>query len=415
MSQLEPDIDDEMLVTFLDGELPPEEANKLRLRIMADNDLKQRVDSLRASWELLDELPVPIPNLQLAQTTIELIAQGMAKSPRERTSDLFKKYRWLALGVASLLAIGAGWSISRWQANQITQSVVAELVVLTNFRNLDNIDSQAWLEKLATIENLEKAGLPLYVASDFPALPASRKQFKAWVDGLNTNQKLSLQAAYRSFVSADPVEQQTLRSIAGEITKSQSSKSDSLIKAYAGLLQSISQTEAFQIKAEEDLNKRAEQIQNVVRRELAIGYANHLSDDERSRIIDWCDDLKLSNSYFLNSDDPDAEIVRLLDVEAVNSNIQSDDIEDLINCVQTEGRELLQSLDLSLQTKVLKLWVYNSLPSALPKPQYTSEELLERFQKLPLQAQNELIYAPGNEVIKTLSQDASATDSSATD
>jgi hypothetical protein len=415
MSQLEPDIDDDMLVAFLDGELPPEEANKLKLRITTDNDLKQRVDALRASWELLDELPMPIPNLQLAQTTIELIAQGMAKSPRERATDLFKQYRWLALGVASLLAIGAGWSISRWQANQFTQSVVADLSVLTNFRNLDNIDSQAWLEKLATIENLEKAGLPLYVASDFPALPASRKEFKAWVDGLNTNQKMSLQAAYRSFVSADPVEQQTLRSIAGEITKSQSSNSDSLIKAYAGLLQSISQTEAFQIKAEEDLNKRAEQIQNVVRRELAIGYANHLSDDERSRIIDWCDDLKLSNSYFLNSDDPDAEIVRLLDVEAVNSNIQSADIEDLINCVQTEGRELLQSLDLSLQTKVLKLWVYNSLPSAQPKPQYTADELLERFQKLPLQAQNELIYAPGNEVIKTLSQDASSTDSSATD
>lgn len=404
MSPIEPTIDDETLVAFLDGELPIEEAEKLSQRMSADSELKQRVDALRTSWELLDELPSAIPNPQLAQTTIELITRGMVKSTDRGLGQILKRYRWLMLGLASTLALCLGIWSSKLQADQYTQAIIDDLAVLVNFRDLENIDSQQWLDKLASIENLEKAGLPLYINSNFPELPVASKEFETWISSLDTNQKLLLQGAYTTFSAADQNKKQTLRSIASSLTQSPTSPTVSLMRAYAGLLQR-SNTEAFQIRGEEDLDKREELIRGVVRRELAIGYANHLSENEKSRIIDWCDDLKGKNLYFLNSDDPDAEIVRLLDVESVDSMIQTEDIERLIGCVELEGQELLQSLTESLQTKVLKLWVYNSLPSSQPKPQYTSDELLFRFHKLPLERQNELIYAPGNEVIRMLSED----------
>ena len=69
------------------------------------------------------------------------------------------------------------------------------------------------------------------------------------------------------------------------------------------------------------------------------------------------------------------------------------------------GRDLLETLEPTLQTKILKLWVYNSLPTSRPRKQYTTSELLERFRKIPTPRQNQLIYLPSNEVIKRLSQD----------
>ena len=78
-----------------------------------------------------------------------------------------------------------------------------------------------------------------------------------------------------------------------------------------------------------------------------------------------------------------------------------------MQCVDQRGQELLKSLATSLQTKILKLWIVNSLPNIQPRAQYSSAELLDRFKRLPTQAQNELIYLPGTDVIKALSRDSS--------
>jgi hypothetical protein len=408
MSQLEPEIDDETLVAFIDGELTAEEVRRIDQLIATDSQLQRRVADLRSSWQLLDDLPAAKLNPQLAQTTIELIALSLSSSSSTGLWNLLLRYRLPALIVSTIAAVGLGFSVSSWQAYQQKKSIVDDLMVLVNFQDLDDVDSQAWLDKLASIENLEQAGMPLYEERTFPNLPKATSDFEGWVDALDINQKLSLQEAFRSFAAASPERQTNLRTIAKQVADAGTDKTHSLIKAYSALLRRINIVEAVQIKDEKDLDLRAKQVQEVVRREMAIGYANNLSEEEKSRIQDWCDDLKDSSLDFFD----DAEIVRLLGIEPIESNFRSDDIANLIQCIEPAGRELLQNLEPQLQTKLLKLWVYNSLPSTQPKPQYTATELLDRLHKLPGLAQNELIYSPSYEVIRILTEDPSQPDTS---
>lgn len=397
--------DDETLVAYLDGELSEEQASRVRESIGRDPLLKRRVEELQASWNLLDQLPTANPNPQLAQSTIELITQGIVKSDKSNLFTWLKRNRWLAIAGLSLVTVSIGFWLSTQNQRNFQQAVVEDLFVLAHFRELDNIDSEAWLEKLASITELERAGLPLYNASSFPTLPAKRKELRGWIENLDTPQKQVLQSAYRTFHASDKERQASLRSMAQQLKSADSEKTFNLIKAYSALMNKIGTTEAIQIKGEEDLNKRVDELQIIVRRELAISYP--LSDEEKSHIVDWCDQLKAGNLFFLNAEDPDGEIIRLLDIESSDSNIQAEDVERLMQCVDQRGQELLKSLATSLQTKILKLWIVNSLPNIQPRAQYSSAELLDRFKRLPTQAQNELIYLPGTDVIKALSRDSS--------
>lgn len=398
------ELDDEILVAYLDGELTSDESAAVRERITRDPELKKRVEELQASWALLDQLPAPSPNPQLAQSTIELITQGLVQSEQVTLVNRLRQYRWYAVAIVSAASILVGVWISSAQHRAFQQAVVDDLFVLTHLRELESIDSLEWLEKLATIDDLERVGLPLYTDQHFPDLPSRSRELKAWIENLDASQKQTLQTSYRSFVVTDQPHQEQLRTLAKRLSDPNEKKLFSLVKSYFGILNKRADTiEAIQIAGETDLEKRKSEILQIVHRELAVGYS--LSDEEKSHIVDWCDQLKARSFYFVNADDPDLEIIRLLDVESPDANIQSEDIDKLIQSVDTVGRDLLDKLEPSLQTRVLKLWVYSSLPSTRPRKQYSSAELLERFRKLSNQRQNQLIYLPSTEVVKTLSQE----------
>ncbi|MFO0941167.1 MAG: hypothetical protein U0930_10395 [Pirellulales bacterium] len=139
------ELNDEVLVAYLDGELAAEEADAVRDRISHDPALKKRVEELQASWALLDQLPAPNHNPQLAQSTIELITQGIAQSEQVTLHNRLRQYRWYALAIASAATalIGAWFSSSQHRSFQ--QSVVDNLFVMTHLREFESIDSQEWL------------------------------------------------------------------------------------------------------------------------------------------------------------------------------------------------------------------------------------------------------------------------------
>lgn len=402
--------DDEDLVAYLDGELDTETAARIRRCCDLDSVLRKRVDDLQASWNLLEQLPSVQPNPQVAQTTIELITQGMVRERTHGWRALLARWRWPLLALASLSACGAGLLDSYLELRRFKQAVVNDLPVLTHLKDLDNIDSLAWLAELETVENLSAAGLPLYVEPPYDDLPSRGSQLNPWVTSLDANRQIVLKSAYQSFTSAPKSRKDELRQMAKQVTQGDTEATATAIKAYAGLLNKIGTSEAVQLMSVIDLKARRAELEVIIRRELAIAYP--LSDEEKTNIVEWCDHLKENNFFLLNSEDPDGEVIRLLDAESSNSAISAEDVQQLVQCVHERGQSLLADIEPTLQTKVLKLWLYNSLPSTRPRPQFSSGELFERFKKLPTSTQNELIYLPSGEVIKRLSRDGSMEDTS---
>lgn len=390
-------LDDETLVAYLDGELPTSQAAEIKMRIASDPQLQQRAKELQASWNLLDELPRVNCNPQLAQSTIELVTQGVVHSQLNR-SVRRKILSWASIPTVLIASMILGAWVSLHQRHLTEQAIVDDLFVLTHFRELDYLDSEQWLDRLASIENLEKAGLALYTPAGYSDLPTRRKQLKSWSEALESSQKQQLQSTLRKFELLPAERKTVLRNLANKLKTDQAKDQLDRVKAYAGLLNKIGTTEAIHIGGEKDLDRRSKELTKVIQRILAINYP--LNDDEKSHIADWCDRLKQSNFHFLNLEDPDAEIILTIDIESPSDQIQAQDIHNLIECIEQPGRLLLDSIEPTFQTKVLKLWIINSLPTMQPKPKFSSGELLERFRQLSTSSQNELIYLPSAEVIK---------------
>lgn len=71
--------DDEVLVAYLDGELPREQRGELEQRLVNDESLRCRLQSFQKEWDLLDLLPSPVTTEQTVQSTIELVVDDIRR------------------------------------------------------------------------------------------------------------------------------------------------------------------------------------------------------------------------------------------------------------------------------------------------------------------------------------------------
>lgn len=62
------------LVSYLDGELSPEEADEIEAELGRDKRLRSQADSLKRAWDLLDFLPRSEPSSNFTERTLSQIA-----------------------------------------------------------------------------------------------------------------------------------------------------------------------------------------------------------------------------------------------------------------------------------------------------------------------------------------------------
>jgi hypothetical protein len=394
-------VDDETLVAFLDGELDPQRDIEIQRQREVDPELDARIRSLEAGWKLLDQLPALPANPRLAQTTIELIARDLVAHQSGSRSDWYKSVFWAVPVVLGLLSgLTYGW----WQNFRADRQTMADLPVMVHFRELEHVKSADWLDELIGVDNLLEAGLPLYKGEDFPELPEGTDQLAAWCNELPARQKQLLVESYKLFRATPPERQAQLRQITEKIQAPMPNLHRQVLKAYRGLIRQISSTELLQIASAGDYQARKLALQKVIDRELAIGYANRLQDEERSGIEAWCDGIKEQNfGYFLNFEDPNTEVLRLLESDTGGAIITATEREKLAACIGAIGQALLERLDSQAQAGVLRLWAFSALQPAPPSTQQSPAELLEKLHGLPSERQNELIYLPASDVVGVLS------------
>ncbi|MCM2373546.1 anti-sigma factor family protein [Aporhodopirellula aestuarii] len=113
------DSDDELLVAYLDGELPREDRDAVENRLIAEEPLRQRMQELQRSWDMLDWLPNPVTNETSVQTTLQLVVADLNQpsdsstksgpwdsTQRKRIGGRRSKY-WLLLALPILIAAAA--------------------------------------------------------------------------------------------------------------------------------------------------------------------------------------------------------------------------------------------------------------------------------------------------------------------
>ena len=121
---------DELLVAYLDGELPPEERVVLETRLGRDASLRKRLRTLQHGWDMLDELPMATPSAVLLESTIRMAAmeasQGKSSAAARRASNwLRSKNLWVVL--ITVLCLGVGVAGARVRERQQFRSQLSQL------------------------------------------------------------------------------------------------------------------------------------------------------------------------------------------------------------------------------------------------------------------------------------------------
>lgn len=110
----EPELDDAELIAYLDGELAPNEAQKLESKLAFDAEARTRATEYKKTYDLLDYLPKPEPSADFTNRTLTRIQPAF--TPGSASSQAFilntalprARRRWPELAFWSLAVLFAG-------------------------------------------------------------------------------------------------------------------------------------------------------------------------------------------------------------------------------------------------------------------------------------------------------------------
>ena len=200
---------EEQLVAYLDGELDAESSQRIEELLANDPEVRQTLQRLDRTWEMLDELDQPDVADRFTQSTLEMVVvaatkdmeEARAKAPRQR------RRRW-ALRVAGLLVVGLfGFAVVARVVPDRNQQLIRDLPILENldqYRQIKDIEFLRMLDDQAVFA--DRADSELDPAED-PV--AARQQ----IEQLSEAEKGQLLRRSERFTALSPAEQQRIRQL----------------------------------------------------------------------------------------------------------------------------------------------------------------------------------------------------------
>jgi hypothetical protein len=381
-------IDDETLVAFLDGELEREHAERIASSIARDTALQKRLDELRATWDLLNEMPEIKPQRDLTQSTIAMVAQ-LSESQRSDWKTLLRRYALLLTLIATTLSLATGAGVGALRSSLHRQQILDDLVLLDRYRQMTHVESVEWLEKLASLASLKAAAQTGYFSQNLSPVPRETAERLAWLQVIDEQRRGRITDNLRSFQQEEPERKKILRDIGYLLaTADPDTTSDALdystaLSTYAAILERVGTAERTHLLAQQDVDKRANYLNEVlVPREVAFAYARRISAADQQAIRFWIDQ-RMAMTWLMIPPESDMQVVRELVEEKSSDMVSEDQIERLKASLSEHAQNLLAPLTPRLQRDALGLWMIEVIEP-------TSEELLQRFDSLTLDKQSEL-------------------------
>lgn len=136
---------DQLLISYLDGELDERSSAELEARLASDESLRGRLHEFQKTWDMLDELEPTQPGEAFVKSTIEMVVTG--NRPRNT-----KWHRWplrVAAGLLCLVApAAAAHSVVRYWQDQPYRDFVSDIDFWENVDMYDQVDSIEFVEMM---------------------------------------------------------------------------------------------------------------------------------------------------------------------------------------------------------------------------------------------------------------------------
>ena len=174
---------DAELVAYLDGELDAKTARDLETKLEADPALRQRAETLKRTWELLDFLPQPEPSTAFTSRTLDKLtvlrpatsqataaltatpvpsAESLTQAAMPAGSTSGSWLRWTAGAIAALFLFFVGYllpSLFLDRGPRPLNPAEAEEQMAKDLRVLDNLSVYRYGDDLSFLYNLDHPDL----------------------------------------------------------------------------------------------------------------------------------------------------------------------------------------------------------------------------------------------------------------
>ncbi len=383
-------VNDETLVAFLDGELSDEQTTHIERLLESDGTLGNRLETLKATWNLLGELPEEAPNPQLAQSTMEMVALSEVNRPVGWLPWL-QRHRWLIGGCLCFAALLIGAGVGRTATALFTGQLLSDLPTIAEYRSLQHIDSIEWLEKLATLEDLPAAvgdSVPKVIGDG--VIPEDFRDRRKWVRELQEIDKGRLDNNREQF--GRDANKERLREISVAIqSAADGTELLATARAYSALLDAVGSRESQRIQSESDLQLRFATVEQRVVRMLTARYASEMTPADKAAMLEWLDWLQWDGEnfdVFQSSNDPDQLVFQELlyrDAdESLITNVHTDELIRNDERLSTRARRLLSTIDDQQQLRAaIGFWVFSVIsPQSDALEPVSFERLRAQFDKL---------------------------------
>lgn len=142
---------EERLVAYLDGELSADAGRQVEEMLAGDPKVRQTLQGLDRTWELLDQLETPQAAENFTRSTLEMVAVAAAEdTERSRIeASRSRRRRWVIVGGSLLAASVAGFLVvgeALWP--DPNRKLIDDLPVLENLDEYRQIDDVQFLRTL---------------------------------------------------------------------------------------------------------------------------------------------------------------------------------------------------------------------------------------------------------------------------
>ena len=136
---------EEQLVAYLDGEMDEDAARRIEERLASEPEVREVLNRLERTWEMLDELGSTPVGDGFTRTTLEMVTVAAEEDvKRELAVSPHRRRRRLWLTCAGILtAAAAGFLAAYLSLPNPNQQLLQDLPVLENldeYRQVDNIE-----------------------------------------------------------------------------------------------------------------------------------------------------------------------------------------------------------------------------------------------------------------------------------
>lgn len=337
--------DDEVLVAYLDGELDAEQTQKIDQQIATHADLRNRINQLRMTWDMLDELPVVPPSPRFAETTLEMAALSTTQEPKSSMQWLLNNARRIFIFALPVLFL-CGFLVSRINQDRAERQLLRDLPILVDWRSLSNIDSQDWLEVLVDQPDL----VSLFNVADLGLVgngevPIQLNERRDWIAKRDDTERTRLSANLVEFRQREPSRQAELRKIISKIYSDSSTKQKylSAARCYEMLLQKQSMTQRSALY-DLPLEERKNELLHLVSVHRSQLFAKDIPTEDAAAIRRWAEDMQAKHLIVHGKNDALLDVY--FDLYAnLTCEIDFKDFEDLASHLSPQAQNILRGLN----------------------------------------------------------------------